>query len=67
MTPTLLDGLLAVDAPKTAHYPGDGPGHEVVLTRFPRRIRAVVGGNRCWTPPAPCSCTRRRTCPCCTC
>lgn len=42
MTLTLHDGPLALDAPKTANYSVDGPGHRVLLTPFPRRIRAVV-------------------------
>lgn len=45
MTLTLHDGPLALDAPKTANYSVDGPGHRVLLTPFPRRIRAVVGGR----------------------
>lgn len=45
MTLTLGTGPLAAGAPDTANYTLDGPQHKLLLTAFPRRIRATLGGR----------------------
>lgn len=45
MTLTLADGPLAPGAPKTTNYTLDGPQHSLLMSRFPRRIRAIFAGE----------------------
>ncbi len=45
MTLTLGTGPLASGAPTTTNYVLDGPQHKLLLTPFPRRIRAVYAGQ----------------------
>jgi uncharacterized protein (DUF427 family) len=44
MTPTLGRGPLSTDPPAEANYRIDGPQHRVLLTPFPRRVRAEFNG-----------------------
>lgn len=45
MTLTLATGPLASNAPDTTNYEVNGPAHKLLLTEFPRRVRAVFGGE----------------------
>lgn len=45
MTLTLADGPLAADAPSTTNYAVEGPAHKILFSPFPRRVRAVLGGQ----------------------
>jgi uncharacterized protein (DUF427 family) len=45
MTLTLLDGPLGSNAPDSVNYEIVGPQHKLLLSPFPRRLRAVVGDS----------------------
>jgi uncharacterized protein (DUF427 family) len=45
MTLTLDHGPLSGDPPDTTNYRLDGPRHKLLLHPFPRRIRAMLGGE----------------------
>jgi uncharacterized protein (DUF427 family) len=45
MTLTLDHGPLSGHPPETANYRIDGPAHRLLLHRFPRRVRALLGGE----------------------
>lgn len=45
MTLTLGTGPLSAGAPATANYTIEGPQHSLLFSSFPRRIRAVFGGE----------------------
>ncbi len=45
MTLTLGTGPLAAGAPETTNYALDGPQHKILFSPFPRRIRAMFGGE----------------------
>lgn len=45
MTLTLGSGPLAAGAPDTTNYTLDGPQHKLLLSTFPRRIRALIDGQ----------------------
>ncbi len=45
MTLTLANGPLAARAPSTTNYEVTGPAHKLLLTDFPRRVRATFGGQ----------------------
>lgn len=45
MTLTLGSGPLAAGAPDTTNYTLDGPQHKLLFSSFPRRIRALLGGE----------------------
>ena len=44
MSLTLRPGPLATNAPAEVNYTIDGPAHRLLLTPFPRRVRAELGG-----------------------
>lgn len=43
MTLTISGGPLATPAPRAVNYTLDGPAHRLLMTPFPRRVRAVHG------------------------
>lgn len=43
MSLTLANGPLATSPPSATNYTIDGPPHRLLLTPFPRRVRAVLG------------------------
>jgi uncharacterized protein (DUF427 family) len=45
MTLTRANGPLATNAPTTTNYEMTGPAHKLLLTDFPRRVRATFGGE----------------------
>jgi len=45
VTLTLSHGPLSGHPPQTANYTIDGPQHRLLLDAFPRRIRALLGGE----------------------
>ena len=45
MTLTLDHGPLSTYPPREANYSVDGPPHKLLLTPFPRRVRAVIAGE----------------------
>jgi uncharacterized protein (DUF427 family) len=45
MSLTIFPGPLAGHPPETANYRIDGPAHRLLMHDFPRRIRAVFGGE----------------------
>lgn len=45
MTLTMPPGPLASSPPREANYSIDGPRHRLLLTSFPRRVRAEVAGH----------------------
>ncbi len=45
MTLTLGTGPLASGAPDSSNYTLDGPRHKLLFSAFPRRIRALLGGE----------------------
>lgn len=45
MTLTLADGPLSGRPPTTVNYRVQGPRHRLLLTPFPRRVRALLGGE----------------------
>ena len=45
MTLTLSDGPLAAAAPETVNYEIHGPQHKLLFSPFPRRLRAIFGGE----------------------
>lgn len=45
MTLTLSHGPLAAKAPETVNYRIDGPAHRLLFDPFPRRVRALFGGE----------------------
>ena len=45
MTLTLTNGPLAPGAPASTNYSLDGPQHKLLFSPFPRRMRAVFGGE----------------------
>ena len=45
MSLTRSSGPLSGSAPETANYRIDGPAHKLLMHQFPRRVRAVLGGQ----------------------
>jgi uncharacterized protein (DUF427 family) len=45
MSLTLSSGPLSGSAPETVNYRIDGPAHKLLMHQFPRRVRAVLGGQ----------------------
>lgn len=45
MTLTLDHGPLSTSPPREANYSVDGPPHKLLLTPFPRRVRAMMAGE----------------------
>ena len=45
MTLTLSDGPLAAHGPEAVNYEIDGPKHRLLFSVFPRRVRALLGGE----------------------
>ena len=45
MSLTISSGPLAGHAPETVNYRIDGPAHKLLMQEFPRRVRAVFGGQ----------------------
>jgi len=45
MTLTLTNGPLSPNAPDSVNYEIDGPQHKLLLSPFPRRVRAVFAGE----------------------
>lgn len=45
MTLTLANGPLSTSPPTEANYAIDGPAHRLLLTPFPRRVRATLGAS----------------------
>ena len=45
MTLTLAHGPLSQALPNTVNYRIDGPAHRLLFEDFPRRVRAVFGGQ----------------------
>lgn len=45
MTLTLSDGPLAAHGPVTVNYEINGPKHRLLFSAFPRRVRALLGGE----------------------
>ena len=45
MSLTLGGGPLATPGPEAVNYAIDGPGHRLLLHPFPRRVRAMLGGE----------------------
>ncbi len=45
MTLTISDGPLSAHPPSTVNYRIDGPAHKLLFHPFPRRVRAVFGGE----------------------
>ena len=45
MTLTLTNGPLSPNAPESVNYEIDGPQHKLLLSPFPRRVRAVFAGE----------------------
>src|SRR5207247_6935553 len=45
MSLTFSSGPLSGSAPETVNYRIDGPAHKLLMHQFPRRVRAVFGGQ----------------------
>src|SRR6201986_5083899 len=45
MSLTFSSGPLSGSAPETVNYRIDGPAHKLLMQAFPRRLRAVLGGQ----------------------
>jgi Uncharacterized protein conserved in bacteria len=45
MSLTFSSGPLSGSAPETVNYRIDGPAHKLLMQEFPRRVRAVFGGQ----------------------
>src|SRR6185295_5041430 len=45
MSLTFSSGPLSGSAPETVNYRIDGPAHKLLMQGFPRRLRAVLGGQ----------------------
>ena len=45
MSLTFSSGPLAGSAPETVNYRIEGPAHKLLMQGFPRRLRAVLGGQ----------------------
>ena len=45
MSLTISSGPLSGHAPETVNYKIDGPAHKLLMHEFPRRVRAVFGGQ----------------------
>ena len=45
MSLTISSGPLSGHAPETVNYRIDGPAHKLLMHEFPRRLRAVLGGQ----------------------
>ena len=45
MSLTFSDGPLSGHPPQTVNYRIEGPGHKLLMRPFPRRVRAVFGGQ----------------------
>jgi uncharacterized protein (DUF427 family) len=45
MSLTFASGPLAAQAPKTVNYLIESPAHKLFMQEFPRRVRAVLGGE----------------------
>jgi len=45
MSLTFSSGPLSGSAPETVNYRIDGPAHKLLMQAFPRRVRAVLGGQ----------------------
>src|SRR5205809_8148440 len=45
MSLTFSSGPLSGSAPETVNYRIDGPAHKLLMHAFPRRVRAVLGGQ----------------------
>jgi len=45
MSLTISSGPLSGSAPETVNYRIDGPAHKLLMHEFPRRVRAVFGGQ----------------------
>src|SRR5947209_4047278 len=45
MSLTMSTGPLAGQPPQTVNYRIDGPAHRLLMQQFPRRLRAMFGGE----------------------
>ena len=45
MSLTVSSGPLSRPAPETVNYRIEGPAHRLLMQEFPRRLRAVLGGQ----------------------
>ena len=45
MSLTRSSGPLSGHPPETVNYRIDGPAHKLLMQEFPRRVRAVLGGQ----------------------